>query len=52
MAKTMPVLQIRNVNGGSWSVHAEFPNGTFEDISGFRTENEANEWIAKDSAVA
>jgi hypothetical protein len=48
MAKTMPVLQIRNVNGGSWSVHAEFPNGTFEDISGFKTENEANEWIAKD----
>jgi hypothetical protein len=33
---------------GAWSVHAEFPDGSFEEISGFKTENEANEWIAKD----
>lgn len=44
----MPVLQIRNSNGGAWRVHAEFPDGSSEDIGGFRTENEANEWIAKD----
>jgi hypothetical protein len=44
----MPVLQIRNYNGGAWCVHAEFPDGTSEDISGFKTENEANQWIAKD----
>jgi hypothetical protein len=44
----MPVLQIRNHNGGAWCVHAEFPDGTSEDVSGFKTENEANEWIAKD----
>jgi hypothetical protein len=43
---TMPVLQIRNANGGAWIVHAEFPDGSFEEISGFRTENDANEWIA------
>jgi hypothetical protein len=45
---TMPILQIRNSNGGAWCVHAEFPDGSFEDVGGFRTENEANEWIAKD----
>jgi hypothetical protein len=44
----MPVLQIRNSNGGAWCVHAEFSDGTFEDVGEFRTENEANEWIAKD----
>ena len=44
---TMPVLQIRNANGGAWTVHAEFPNGESADISGFKTENESNEWIAK-----
>jgi hypothetical protein len=42
----MPVLQIRNTNGGDWRVHAEFPDGSFEEISGFKNENEANEWIA------
>ena len=45
---SMPILQIRNSNGGAWSVHAEFPDGSVEDVGGFRTENEANEWIAKD----
>jgi hypothetical protein len=43
---TMPILQIRNTNGGDWRVHAEFPDGSFEEISGFKNENEANEWIA------
>lgn len=43
----MPVLQIRNANRGAWTVHAEFPNGESADISGFNTENESNEWIAK-----
>jgi hypothetical protein len=42
----MPILQIRNTNGGEWCVHAEFPDGSFEEISGFKNENEANEWIA------
>ena len=45
---TAPILQIRNKNGGSWTVHAEFPDGSFEEISGFATENDANEWIAKE----
>ena len=42
----MPVLQIRNTNGADWRVHAEFPDGSIEEISGFKNENEANEWIA------
>jgi hypothetical protein len=45
---TAPVLQIRNKNGGSWTVRAEFPDGSSEEISGFATENDANEWIAKE----
>jgi hypothetical protein len=45
---TIPILQIRNKNGGAWVVHAEFPDGSFEEISGFKTENEANEWIARE----
>ena len=44
---TAPILQIRNKNGGAWSAHAEFPDG-IEEISGFKTENETNEWIAKE----
>ena len=42
----MPVLQIRNANGGAWCVHAEFPDGSSADIKGFTTENDANQWIA------
>ena len=45
---TIPTLQIRNADGGAWCVHAEFPDGTFEDIGNFKTENDANEWIAKE----
>jgi hypothetical protein len=47
-AISMPFLQIRNSNGGPWFVHAEFPDGRSEDIGSFRSENAANEWIAKD----
>jgi hypothetical protein len=44
---TMPALQVRNTNGGAWRVHASFPDGSEEEISGFNTENEANTWIAE-----
>ena len=43
---TMPALQVRNANG-DWRVHASFPDGNAEEISGFKTENEANTWIAE-----
>jgi hypothetical protein len=45
---TMRVLQIRHNNGGAWTIHAEFPDGSVEEIPGFKSENEANEWIATD----
>jgi hypothetical protein len=44
----LPALQIRTTNGESWLVRAQFPDGSFEDIPGFRSENEANEWVAKE----
>jgi hypothetical protein len=44
---TMPVLQVRNTNGGSWRVHASFPDGSEDEVTGFKTENEANIWIAE-----
>lgn len=44
---TMPALQIRNTNGEDWRVHASFPDGSFEEIAGFQSENAANQWIAE-----
>jgi hypothetical protein len=48
MTIPIPILQIRTVNGDEWRVHAQFPDGSFEEVSGFRSENEANAWVAKD----
>jgi len=47
---TAPILQIRRKNDEAWTVHAEFPDGTVEEIPGFNSENDANEWIAKELA--
>jgi hypothetical protein len=43
-----PVLQIRHRDGNDWIVAATWPNGAFEEILGFKSESEANEWIAKE----
>jgi hypothetical protein len=43
-----PVLQIRHRDGDDWFVAATWPNGLFEEIRGFKSESEANEWIAKE----
>jgi hypothetical protein len=48
MTSTIPVLQIRNMESGAWMVHAQFPDGTFEEIVGFKSESDANAWIATD----
>jgi hypothetical protein len=45
---TIPVMQIRHTESGDWFVAAKWPNGQVEDIKGFATESEANEWIAKE----
>ena len=49
--ETTPVLQIRHREGNHWFVAATWPDGRFEEISGFKTESEANEWVAKQLQV-
>jgi hypothetical protein len=44
----IPVMQIRRSKNGDWWVAAKWPSGEVEDIKGFATESEANEWIAKE----
>jgi hypothetical protein len=46
MGDTTPVLQVRHSNGDKWTVAATWPDGRFEEISGFKNEAEANDWIA------
>ncbi len=43
---TGPVMQIRHDTSDRWWVAAKWPHGQIEDIMGFRTESEANDWIA------
>jgi hypothetical protein len=48
MQTTLPGLQVRKSDtdsGENWSVRATWEDGTFEEISGFQNEVEANEWI-------
>ena len=43
-----PALQIRHSDtsaGETWTVRATWEDGTFEEISGFESEAEADEWI-------
>ena len=37
--------------GAGWRVRATWPNGKFENIGAFRSEEEAVRWIAKQSEV-
>jgi hypothetical protein len=46
MTDDIPILQIRHADGRAWKVAATWPGGRFEEIEGFKTESEANEWIA------
>jgi hypothetical protein len=49
MSNTLPSLQVRHSAQGdreSWTVRATWQDGSFEEISGFRNEAEANDWIA------
>jgi hypothetical protein len=44
----IPVMQIRHTEKGEWFVAAKWPSGEVEDIRGFKSESDANEWIAKE----
>jgi len=43
-------MQIRHDTHGTWWVAAKWPDGRTEDIKGFSSEADANEWIAKELA--
>jgi hypothetical protein len=48
MKDTLPSLQIRHSAHGerdSWTVRATWEDGTFEEITGFQNEAEADDWI-------
>jgi hypothetical protein len=45
---SVPVLQIRHTENDEWFVAAKWPDGRVEDIRGFNTESEANEWVANE----
>jgi hypothetical protein len=44
----IPALQVRHSEGEGWSVAARWPDGHIEHIAIFKSEFEANEWIAND----
>jgi hypothetical protein len=44
----IPTLQVRHAEGEGWRVAARWPDGHVEDIADFKSELEANGWIAKD----
>ena len=43
-----PTMQIRRNNNDAWWVAAKWPDGRTEDIKDFRSEADANEWIANE----
>jgi hypothetical protein len=48
MLTSLPTLQVRHSDtsdGETWVVRATWEDGTFEEISGFRNEAEADDWI-------
>jgi hypothetical protein len=48
MQTALPALQVRHSDtggGDSWTVRATWEDGTFEEIPGFQSELEANDWI-------
>jgi hypothetical protein len=44
----IPTPQVRHAEGEGWRVAARWSDRHVEDIAGFKTELEANEWIAED----
>ena len=47
-ACAVPSLQIRHGDGDEWWVAATWPDWQIEDIASFKSELDANAWIAKD----
>jgi len=52
MADPRPIFLPGKIKtGAGWRVRATWPNGEFENIGAFRSEEEAIRWIAKQSEV-
>jgi hypothetical protein len=47
ISSIIPALQLRHAEGQDWRVVARWSDGRLEDIGRFKSELEANEWIAK-----
>ena len=47
-ACAVPSFQIRHGDGDEWWVAATWPDGQIEDIASFKSELDANAWIAKE----
>jgi hypothetical protein len=48
MKDTLPSLQVRHSSQGegeAWTVRATWEDGSFEEVTGFQSEAEANDWI-------
>jgi hypothetical protein len=43
---SMPTLQIRKDDEQKFTVRATWPDGAFEEVAGFLSEQEADDWIA------
>jgi hypothetical protein len=42
---TMPALAVVHEGSRQWAVRATWPDGHFEEVSGFPNEQDANDWI-------
>jgi hypothetical protein len=42
---SMPTLQVKKEAEDKYTVRATWPDGAFEEVSGFRSEREADDWI-------
>jgi hypothetical protein len=54
MLTTVPNLQVchsATSHGENWTVRATWDDGTFEEVTGFQNEVEANDWIANEFQI-
>ena len=43
---TAPIMQIRHSDGDDWTVAATWPDGSSEEVGAFKSEAQANKWVA------
>jgi hypothetical protein len=45
MRKSRVIFMLKNSKGGEWQIQAFCPGGVIEYIVGFKTDDEASDWI-------